>query len=144
MHGEDLAPLIECRQINKDDVREAPCRVCSAARPRTSLAVPITKTSDCSCIQLSKYAMVRAVSPPSVRDEDSRPPTAFSNSLMPRMPLRAVAIERARLIVIADEPITPHALPGFDRRWRDQPHRMQKRPQLGVEATCRPFARNSL
>src|SRR6266540_345601 len=50
-----------------------PCRVCSAARPRTSLAVPITKTSDCSCIQLSKYAMVRAVSPPSVRDEDSRP-----------------------------------------------------------------------
>src|SRR5262245_65376757 len=88
-----------------------PCRVCSAASPRTSLAVPITKTSDCSCIQLSRKAIVRAVSPPSVLAEESRPPTAFSNSLIPRMPLSVVAIESARLIVIAEEPITPPPSP---------------------------------
>ncbi len=54
---------------------------------------------------------MRAVSPPSVLLDDSRPPTAFSNSLMSRMPLSVVAIERARLIVMADEPITPPPSP---------------------------------
>ena len=55
--------------------------------------------------------MVRAVSPPSVRFEEARPPTAFSNSDIPSTQESVSAMLSARRMAIAPEPMMPPPSP---------------------------------